>query len=338
MKTSAVIRLIVWIVVAIVLVSLLIVGLTGGLSRIPGFRLFGSNGWNFPGGSYFAGGDDSNFTVASNVSVPDKSVRAIEIDWVAGAADIVSYNGDTIMFEESGRIPDDPDYQMRYSVENETLKIRFARSGITTGGLSFRSLDKKLTIRIPRSIDLKLLSVNSASAEITIDGVDAGDISADSASGDIKITNSFADRYNIDTASGEIVTSEIEADRVSLNTASGNVEVLRSTVRELNINTASGRIEVSGGSFSRAFCDTASGSIMAETNTMPEDISFDTVSGSMTLKIPENDGFRASYSKVSGSIKCEFDAVLSRDSVIYKNGGPTFRFNTVSGSVNIKKR
>ena len=59
------------------------------------------------------------------------------------------------------------------------------------------------------------------------------------------------------------------------------------------------------------------------TSILPQDISCDTVSGGVTLTLPENGGFSATLDSVSGDLTVDgFAGSLHRDEFVYGQGRP----------------
>ena len=69
-----------------------------------------------------------------------------------------------------------------------------------------------------------------------------------------------------------------------------------------------------------------------------KNVDIGTVSGGITLGLPENDGFNARYSSVSGRFNSEFPVEMSGKHGIYKNGDIEISLGTVSGGIKIVRR
>lgn len=359
MKASAVIRIVIWVIVAMLLLAILIAGITGGLGR-----WFQLGDWtndvfnNGSGGNYGSYEYEDRYTIASSGSVDGKGINAVYIDWLAGNVDVVEYDGDTIEFEEYSSTTLDPDYQMRYYVNGNTLNIRYARSRTVFSGL-FRNLNKTLTVRIPRNMNIDKFSVDTTSADIKIVGIDARDMEADTTSGRVDISDGkmyevdadttsgavsltdlvVSDKVDVDTVSGKVTFSDLTvSNSVGVDTTSGAVEMSRVEAYDVDCDTVSGKVELSDCTIRKFEADTTSGTVDLDSRTMPDDVKISTVSGSMTVRIPENNGFRATWDKVSGSFNCDFAVSQTKDTATYKDGGATIRFDTISGSMNIRQR
>ena len=313
MRISAFIRIIIWLLIAVLLVSLLVVGLTGaGISW-----LFRNIEFPFSRRGYM-GYDDSRYTIGTKAVVDSTNIDSVEVDWLAGHVEVALHDGGDIEFYESGSgtLTITPDYQMRYSVDGRVLKIRFARPGVNFIGV-FRNLSKTLTLSIPKALYLERLSVDTVSASVAIYGLDADSIA-------------------VNTTSGRIAVSDVGAESLRANTVSGRVELSKVNIGEARIQTISGRIEANG-EFESFVSDSVSGASSAECAEMPRRVTMETVSGSITLRIPENDGFEVRYKRVSGSFNCDFEVTHSGNKAIHKDGGAVFSFSTVSGGMNIRK-
>ena len=115
-----------------------------------------------------------------------------------------------------------------------------------------------------------------------------------------------------------------ELDGISVDTVSANVTVSRITAESLIIDTTSGDIRVDG-SFEEIDLDTVSGEFLAELLRCPDEIKTDSVSGDVTIRIPDNEGFTYKKDSVSGSFECDFDVKQKEDRGTYKNGDASFR-------------
>lgn len=107
-------------------------------------------------------------------------------------------------------------------------------------------------------------------------------------------------------------------------------------VGELSADTTSGSLTLDG-AFETIDFDTTSGALHMTASALPRDISCDTVSGGVTLTLPENGGFSATLDSVSGDLTVDgFTGSLHRDTFVYGQGGPAYEFDSVSGDVHIR--
>lgn len=326
MRTAGIIRIIVGLVIAVLLTAILVVLLTGNniLSRF-GVR----DGWVervFERSTYTSGGigDDAGETVVSDVArVSAAGIRKIKIEWVAGSVDVRIGSGSEIVFSEASSRSLTERQRMRYTVtDGGVLQIRFYDE--LDNIFNWFNVDsnmpaKTLTLELPASLIGQL-------AEMEIETVSAS----------IDLSGAYALKTDLSTVSGGILCADVAVDELELSSTSGAIVCENSTARELEMDTVSGSIRAAG-EFVKADAETVSGSIKLAFANVPQKIEVDGVSGSITISLPENAGFTARLDTVSGSLSCAFAGTLGDDRVTVGDGSASYRFNTVSGSVNIEK-
>lgn len=275
---------------------------------LTGVLIWGVNGThnlNFFSFNLFGGSginyDDDDFTIGSG-GVAKHQVKEIEVNWTAGDVKIVPGVADTIgpeqvTFTEESGTPLEEDYQMRYKVEDGVLKIMFAKPNVTFKGI-FKSLDKDLTIFVPYGTELSDITIDTVSANIDMEGI------------------AVTDLFDLATVSGDIEGANITADSIEAETVSG----------EINWTTAK---------FGTVSAEAVSGEINTAFAAMPRDIHMETVSGAMTIGLPENKGFKVDYDKVSGDFDCEFNVKINKNMALYKTGENKIYLETVSGNMKI---
>lgn len=281
MKTSSIVKIICWSLVAVVL--------TGVLAAVLGMH----NNWDVPiFRSFYSNNDDTGFV--SNQSTADANVvNTISIDWVSGEINIVKGEGDTIQFSESSSSELNARTSMVSKVVGSELKINFTREDL---GFKFKSLNKNLTVTVPKDL-----------LELDIETV----------SGETSVSNITVNEFEIEKVSGRLVTDNLVAQKVDFNSVSGSTD-LKGSFNSIDGNTVSGSVEIDS-----LIC--------------PNRVDIESVSGSTTLVIPENDGFTAESNRMSGGLKTDFESQSTGRTLVYKNGGAKFRFEGVSGSVTINR-
>jgi hypothetical protein len=126
-------------------------------------------------------------------------------------------------------------------------------------------------------------------------------------------------------------------------TVNGRVEA-RDLGGDVTAHTVNGSIDVS--TTGRAVASTVNGSIRASMGRAdwPDDVSFETVNGGITLDLPENVNAEVSARTVNGSISTDFPLTISgrfsnrRLSGTIGNGGRRLELETVNGSIHLRKR
>ena len=258
MKRNAIARIIIWSLVAVLLTSLLVVGISSSPSS------FFTGDWSFGiiGVTY----KNSALYNVGGGTVTDE-FHSIKVNWTNGKINIESYDGEDTVTSETEVA--EKENKLRWRVEDGVLKIQQMAAGIRFG--LKKTPKKTLTVKIPSSAAEKLKSVNtdSVSAEVNIIGVAAsGKIEIDTVSGSAELKNIKTARLDIDTVSGEV-------------NAEGEIS-------ELESDSVSGDITVSSAvSLEKLDCDSTSGNIRL---TIPKDSGFtlkaDTVSGDISCGLP----------------------------------------------------
>ncbi len=157
---------------------------------------------------------------------------------------------------------------------------------------------KDLTVKLPRELaeNLRYLQIDTVSAEARVSGIKAGELQFDSTSGSLNADGGFG-ILDADTTSGD----------VQFNGKAGNVE-----------------LDTVSGDFSMSFAET------------PDELSFDSTSGDLTMMLPANRSFEVEQDTVSGDFKCDF-ALIWKENPYYEgttDGKPAeLEFDTVSGDV-----
>ena len=290
MKTSAIIRIAIYACIAVLLTGILAWGIRGD-------GLFGSipiNGIVIGGNNYMSY-DDNNYSIGGG-SIDAAGIDQVQVDWIAGNVNVRPTDGDQIVLTETSSKDLSEKYQVHWLVQDGTLKIKFAESRVHFTGI-FKSLNKELTLEIPRDLALSVL--------------------------------------DIETVSGGINAGAVTADTLDLETVSGNVNADGAAASDFKAETVSGAIKGSLSPSGNATMETVSGRIDLAFGLMPRNIKAETVSGAIALGLPENDGFRVDYDKVSGNFNCDFEVKLLKNAAIYKNGQNRIDLSSVSGNLNI---
>jgi hypothetical protein len=303
MRTSKVIQLVCWSLVAVLLLGILVFSI---VRYANGRRLFEFPRVNFGNWGSVNITDDGNseegsgrYSVDGSYSVPAEGIKNIDISWISGEVNIVPCDGDEILISETARRTLDPEEKLIYDVRGDTLAIKVWEDHI---GFVFGrfNISKNLTVQVPAKLAAELgdLRVNAVSADLRSDGLKAGYASLETVSGGIRFEN-------------------FDAEELKANTTSGDIEL--------------------DGSYSDIDANSVSGSIGISDSECPKKVNIGTVSGDAKIYIPDNGGFTVKYEKVSGDFECEFPITTAKNGGTYKEGGATFRMSTVSGDLDLKK-
>lgn len=158
---------------------------------------------------------------------------------------------------------------------------------------------------------------------------DKGTLKIITSSGDINISNLSIDTLNVSSASGDVDASSLNLAYLNLNTSSGHIEFNNiTTSTETKLISSSGDITGSG-SLGTITGNTSSGDIKLHFMNSINNMSLGTHSGSVTLSIPKDLGYKINYETVSGHLTSSNKQLSNGDESSLIN------INTVSGSLNI---
>jgi DUF4097 and DUF4098 domain-containing protein YvlB len=143
----------------------------------------------------------------------------------------------------------------------------------------------------------------------------------------------------LSTVTGDIVVDNVAGD-VELNSVGGELSARDHSGRVV-AHTVSGDVTVSG-DIPKFTADSVSGDVMVDITGTPDEISSNTVSGDLTVRIPEAVGARYQVNTVSG--KMQLDSAVMRTSPGRTVTGTTgsldgswveINANSVSGTVSV---
>jgi len=302
--------------------------------------------------SYSGQHDFDNAYAASGEYTTEASDR-LYIDWTAGTVNVEHYAGSEIKLVETTDSGEaiEVDNALRYGVQNGTLYIQYSDSG-THKNMPF----KALTVYLPEAA-LQSIEVHTASADVVLREIQCDRIQLRTASGEIDVTGQFS-QITADTISGTIhafhIIPEASDERAQwghFNTVSGEIYVLggyhqlsadstsgdihiNGTIYELEASSTSGLVEFEGWA-NDIEVDTGSGEVTLDLRETPFELGVDTVSGDVTLLLPESTGFVLEYDSVSGDFDCALPVSYQKGEYVCGAGGAKFEIDTTSGDLKI---
>lgn len=274
MRNNAIIRIIIFSIVIVILLGILLAGL--------GFGALMTH--------LNAEKTDYSTARAPTVLFPLEEVRNIQIDWAAGNIEIIAGDVDSIQVTESGSFSEQE--AMAYKQAGETLYIRFKKETVTFD--TFSVAHKDLTVTVPRDWVCQKLTLDVASANITVD--------------------------------------TLTASYVNLNTASSDSVFKACHITDLDVNTASGSVEYQG-ILNTLDCDAASGRFTGVFDNTPSAINMDSASGDLDITLPRDSGFRVEMDALSGRFTTDFPVTTRGDSYIHGDCACEIEYDGVSGNV-----
>lgn len=304
MKGFKVVQIVIWGLVAILLTSVLVAGITRNTLALP----FGAI---FSGGSSL--GDNASYKNTMEFSAAD--INKVDVDWASGMVTVTGSSAlkDKVIVTELANGSLDDNQKAYCKLLNGTLKIDYM-----SGFSFFFWRHKEIEIQVPETL-LDELRVGTASSDIYIAGLNDCSFDSSTASGNISIENSSGNDVKFETASGNLTLTNIEQlNNVKLNSVSGNIDADIKTSDDVKAESVAGNIELK---FSEN----------------PSRIDANNVSGNINFYLSENDGFKVKFSSVSGDFNCDFAVLNDNNYHVYNNGTNEYDTETVSGDVHIYK-
>jgi uncharacterized membrane protein len=302
---SRIVKIVILSVVAALLIILLVFGIAAQnvIYFSAGRMMFGEQTGQVEG------------TAVSEFEADAGEIRNIRLDFVSESIKVVVTDEDTIRIEEKSSRELSKDAVMVAGVSGDTLS---AVSGLKNKWMGlFNLVDTgyiEVTLYVPADYQ--------------------GNMGLYSSSGEIRVEQAKADTLRLSSVSGALYVGGAAAETFELDTTSGEIAVKGGSYGRVNADSVSGEILLQADRMESVQADTTSGSVVVEAGGMPQKIDVNTVSGSVDLLLPDNDGFTLDFDSVSGSLSNNFEMVNN----VHGNGDVTVSVDTVSGSLDITKR
>ena len=276
---------------------------------------------------------DAEKYITGNAEITEK-ITNLDVDWTSGKVNVAYHDEGSILVSETSKTEIQPDRQMCWLVDGETLHIRYMKPGFHLSGFFqiFGNSNKTLTITLPEDLDLKDAKISATSADLDIPSLKAETLAFSVTSGDIK-ASADARHISAEMTSGDAeLTSENRADDIIVSATSGDISVTADDADALHAETTSGKITLETGSVSDLSAAATSGDILVKIMDF-DSISIHATSGDVRAELPEKPGFTASIHTTSGDIYHELPLMQSEESYICGDGSGKVNIDTTSGDV-----
>lgn len=259
------------------------------------------------------------------------AVKNLDIDWTEGFVSIAYHPQDTVEIAESAPKKISGDAALRWWLDGDTLRIRYAKSGFFT----FFGLKKALTVTLPEGVVLESVGIDATSADVKAQALAAGDVRIDLTSGDIDLSQAGAsERVRLSCSSGDIRAAMADAGSMRVSATSGEIRATLGTADELSVGTTSGNIAVEGKGARQGSLGSTSGKISVRLEAF-DALQIQATSGDVTACLPSEPGYRAEVKTTSGDF--DYTVALARDGGAYScgDGSGSLRIHTTSGDVRL---
>lgn len=172
---------------------------------------------------------DNSFKSSGVYEVDSEDIDKISIDWVSGDIDIVPYDGDNIVMEETARKEITDENCLRYRVKDGELSINYTTGKVAVKfGNTGDDINKRLQVKVPEELagSLKSLSVDSVSSDITADGFAIDSMYVEVTSGNTRLSDMKVKHFEIDMISGDLEAAFTECpEELDVDSTSGDSTV-----------------------------------------------------------------------------------------------------------------
>lgn len=232
MKRNAIIRIVLYSIAILVLLSILVAFLA--FDRFSFILDNSTIGWKEAPVSVSG-------EICSSTFSPD-DIHSIDIDWAAGNITILP-DAKATQITVAEPVMADEKHQMVCKVSSGTLKIEFSEENFDWVGMNY-NYSKDLSITVPLDWVCQELEFDVASANVNICNMTIGNVDFDGASGVCSFTDCTVSEMDVDTASGDIQFTG-SLDSLECDAASANCQLaLYNYPRNINVNTMSGDLQL----------------------------------------------------------------------------------------------
>ena len=281
------------------------------------------------------------------------TVNNLFVDWTSGKVNIEYHDGSGVTVTETANRDLSEDDKLRWWLDGDTLRIRYAKSG-------FRvtiNLEKQLTVSLPAGTVLKSAEIGSTSADINIPSLTADEIRLDSTSGDMN-AGTATKKLSVSSTSGSVtVLQSGDLDTADLRSTSGSLGItVDGSIKEFRADSTSGGVSlaVSGAagnvkmestsgnvypnlvSVDKAEIRSTSGSVTGSVAFFKE-LKASTTSGNVSLKLGTDPGFTCKVSTSSGSFSSDLSLTKDKNTYTCGDGSAKCSIDTSSGDIRIGK-
>jgi DUF4097 and DUF4098 domain-containing protein YvlB len=250
------------------------------------------------------------------------NVSSLKASIVKGRLDVIVHEEPTVRVEVS-EVAGDP---LEMTLRNGVLEISHTRTGEGPLGFLARHVNLALagakeeaviSIAVPRDVPVKAATVSG-------DGLVCG----------------AAAGTDLSTVSGSMMADDT-AGKLTVNTVSGEV-IVRHHTGDLVAKSVSGEITASG-YLNHIRASTVSGDLSFDLHGTPQDLGVNSVSGDVTVRVPEECGVDIAASSATGSITVNDQKFFGFSEKVKTRIGPegrglTVRSTTVSGTLAVFHR
>lgn len=265
------------------------------------------------------------------------SVDGLQIAWGNGPVYIRVGEGNMVTVTEFSTRPLEQEERFKLVSSGGELNVQWDHNLLSLS--MFQDLEKRLVVELPTEIasQLEELRCSNVSGNVHVSEVTAQKASITSAKGDVMLYSVQGEEANVSTVSGDIQWTVGKAEKLSAETSSGWLRLYQVQAKECALSSVTGDLDFQGSGETFAV-DNVSGPVRLELSACPQEGDFRSASGKISLTLPENNGFEAAYSSVSGHFSSDFPGTGENGSLQYGLGTGKLRFTTTSGDMAVRRK
>ncbi len=180
--------------------------------------------------------EDSDKYAAGDATISEP-VRNLDLVWISGGVKIAYHPENTILLSESANRSLSEENSMRWYLDGDTLRIRYAASG-KLNFFNFRNVNKQLTLTLPEDFRGQRIQFDLTSANLTAPFLATQEMEITLVSGDVSLT-AEANHLKVETVSGKQRLNVSVAKGLELSSVSLTIPQLPETCA---IETVSGDV------------------------------------------------------------------------------------------------
>ena len=277
-----------------------------------------------------------------------KPVKNLDIDWTNGKVNITYHKGNSVDLSEKSNKPISKDLQMRWYLDGDTLRIRFAKAGFRLNG----NQQKELTVTLPEGTTFGDVDISATSGTLNIPDLQAEHLKLDVTSGNIyaaakakeiacsatsgKLDLILGNTENIKaySTSGTIILDAEASEKTDISSTSGSIRIRMKQAGAVHADSTSGDIYAELGAVKKVKIESTSGDIQVKASSL-EGLKIDTTSGSVKASLPTDPGFTARLDTTSGRIDYDLSMAKQGDDYICGDGSGDVEISSTSGNISI---
>lgn len=234
-----------------------------------------------------------------------EDIRKIDISWRSGSVNIYAAEQSAqISVKEGSTAPLAESEKMVCAIDGDTLRIHFLGDAYRGSYDGEKYLDVGLPAQLVSAGHFEEIKVETTDA-YTIVGADvSGRIKLSTVGGDARVMGATCPTVEIETVNGSVGVVDGTWGKIELSTVSGAIE-LAGEAENAEIETASGKVDIAG-ALGTLDVESVSGDLVLSLDRALR-LDAETVSGSIYLTLPAQDGFTLDYEIEKGS----FDSALT---------------------------